>query len=63
MTSVGRHICVFFPLFIFTIAQAGYGQVVVSPNVNIVSTDSNFQKQLEVSAATNPLNPSHVLAG
>src|SRR5262245_59145293 len=63
MIAVRRQIWVLFPMFICALVQAGYGQIVVSPNVNIVSTDSNFQKQLEVSAATNPLNPSHVFAG
>src|SRR5262249_20107402 len=37
--------------------------VTAGPNVNIVSSDPYSQKQLEVDASANPLNPNHVFAG
>src|SRR5215469_11154767 len=36
---------------------------VPGPNINIVSNDPYNQKQVEVDAAANPLNPNHIVAG
>src|SRR5713226_1607378 len=45
------------------VAPLGFGQIVPGPNVNIVANDPYNQKQLEVDAAANPLNPNHIFAG
>ena len=36
---------------------------VPGPNINIVANDPFNQKQVEVDAAANPLNPNHIVAG
>ena len=48
---------------VLAFAEVGLAQVVVGPNVDIVANDPYNQKQVEVAAAVNPLNPSHVFAG
>jgi hypothetical protein len=52
-----------FAVTVFALAEVSFAQVVVGPNVDIVASDPYNQKQVEVAAAVNPLNPSHVLAG
>jgi hypothetical protein len=52
-----------FAVSVFALAEVSFAQVVVGPNVDIVANDPYNQKQVEVAAAVNPLNPSHVFAG
>jgi hypothetical protein len=52
-----------FAVSVFALAQVGLAQVAVGPDVDIVENDPYNQKQVEVAAAVNPLNPSHVFAG